>query len=75
MNRRKFITSTGAISLGTGLAINSLSKSAIATNININNNIGIPENVTDPKIYITFEKFEVTTRNINTNEDIKYYEI
>lgn len=63
MNRRKFISS-GAFFIGGGVAMNAFSRSALAFEATIEDNISIPEDVNDPKINLKFDKFQITARNV-----------
>lgn len=64
MNRRKFISSAGIITLGGGVGLNILSRSSLAFESKINNKATIPENIKDPKVNLNFESFKVTVQNI-----------
>lgn len=64
MNRRDFISSTGTIALGGGVAIKTLSRSALAFETKINNKASIPEDINNPQIELDFDKFEIIANNI-----------
>lgn len=70
MNRRNVLTLIGSgITFGSLYSYNTMKKSAIAANINIPN-INISKNNTDSNLRFKFNNFELTTSNINPNQDI-----
>lgn len=63
MNRRKFISYTGASFIG-GMTINSFKNSALAVEATINDDVKIPEDINDPKINLEFKQFKVIANNV-----------